>query len=102
VLISGDERGKEGECEYPQFLTIRDGTVQGVVVKNEPRAPPFLCILDEEWGHTKWLGTHKLEEDEYVTLSPMGGVCREADFFIEPSQVITVGLAYNNYVGTEW
>jgi len=47
------------------------------------------------------MDTHKMEEDNYVTVSHEGGVHEEVDFLIEPNQVIAVGPAYNNYVGTE-
>jgi len=42
-----------------------------------------------------------MKEDEYLTLSQEGRVRWDADCLIEPIQVITVGPAHNNYVGTE-
>jgi len=48
------------------------------------------------------MDTHKMEEDDYVTVSHEGGVHDEVDLLIEPNQGIAVGPVYNNYVGTKW
>jgi len=100
---SGDKNGMSREDEEPEILTILDEeTVQKVVATNEPRASQFLAIQDEECGHTKWLDTHNIKKDDYTTMSQEGRVQGDADCIIEPCHVIAVGLAYNNYVGTEW
>jgi len=83
-------------------LTVLNDTFQGVRVENESRASQFLTIQDEECGHTKWLNTQRMEEDDYVTVSHQKGVHDEVDILIEPNQGIAVGPAYNNYVGTVW
>jgi len=99
---SGDEVEDEEECEDPQILTVLNDTFQELLVENESSASQFLTIQDEECGHTKWLDTHKMKEDDYLTLSQEGRGRWDADCLIEPSQVITVMPAYNNYVGTVW
>jgi len=102
VLMSRVEWGMERKNWAPKVLTVQSGAVQKVGVKKEPGALQFLTIQDEECGHTKWLDVHNIEEGDYVTLNQERGVWRVVECLIEPNQVITVGPAYNNNVGTEW
>jgi len=100
---SGDEDGMSREGEEPEILTILDEeTVQKVVVTIEPKASQFLTIQNEECGHTKWLDTHNIKEDDYTTMSQERRVRWDVDCLMEPRHVIAVGPAYNNYVGTKW
>jgi len=43
-----------------------------------------------------------LEKDDYLAVSQEGAVYGGVDLLIEPDQVVAIGPAYNNYVGTEW
>jgi len=72
-FISGDEDGMLIEDEKPEILMFQDKErVQKVVVKKEPKMAQFLTIQNEECGHTKWLATHNIKEDNYLTESQGG------------------------------
>jgi len=34
----------------------------------------FLTVQDEECGHTKWMDTHNIKEDDYTTMGQEGTV----------------------------
>jgi len=69
-FISRDEDRMSGEVEKPEILTIHDEeAVQKVEVKNEPMPSQFLSVQNKECGHTKWMDTHNIKNDDYTTMS---------------------------------